>query len=53
MIAKYDLQLVLFYVTLTWWNSHANAMGISTENFMNWEDLKMMLMEAYYPRDEV
>ncbi|XP_023759578.2 uncharacterized protein LOC111908001 [Lactuca sativa] len=40
-------------VTLTWWNSHVNTMGIDTANFMKWEELKMMLVEEYCPREEI
>ncbi|XP_023744393.1 uncharacterized protein LOC111892567 [Lactuca sativa] len=38
---------------LTWWNSHVNTMGIDTENSMKWEELKMMLVEEYCPREEI
>ncbi|XP_052622709.1 uncharacterized protein LOC128127997 [Lactuca sativa] len=39
--------------TLTWWNSHVNTMGIDTANSMKWEELKMMLVEEYCPREEI
>ncbi|XP_023754914.2 uncharacterized protein LOC111903370 [Lactuca sativa] len=39
--------------TLTWWNSHANTMGIDTANSMKWEELKIMLVEEYCPREEI
>ena len=38
---------------LTWWNSHVNTMGIDTANSMKWEELKMMLVEEYCPREEI
>ncbi|XP_052623234.1 uncharacterized protein LOC128128407 [Lactuca sativa] len=39
--------------TLTWWNIHVNTMGIDTANSMKWEELKMMLVEEYCPREEI
>ncbi|XP_023762869.1 uncharacterized protein LOC111911310 [Lactuca sativa] len=39
--------------SLTWWNSHVNKMGIDTANSMKWEELKMMLVEEYCPREEI
>ena len=39
--------------TLTWWNSHVNTIGINTVNFMKLEELKMMLVEDYCPREEI
>ena len=38
---------------LTWWNIHMNTMGIDTANSMKWEELKMMLVEEYCPREEI
>nr|KAJ0223453.1 hypothetical protein LSAT_V11C200052100 [Lactuca sativa] len=38
---------------LTWWNSHVNIMGIDAANSMKWEELKMMMVEDYCPREEI
>ena len=38
---------------LTWWNSHTATMGLNTANAMSWEELKLMLVEEYCPRNEV
>lgn len=39
--------------TLTWWNNQVKTLGIISENSLSWEELKMMLKEEYYPRDEI
>ncbi|XP_023772464.1 uncharacterized protein LOC111921120 [Lactuca sativa] len=38
---------------LTWWNNHVNTTGIDAANSMQWEEMKRMLVEEYFPREEI
>ncbi|KAD3336539.1 hypothetical protein E3N88_32058 [Mikania micrantha] len=38
---------------LTWWNSHAQELGIDEAYQISWEDLKKMLLAEYCPRSEL
>lgn len=39
--------------TLTWWNDNMSTVGVTATNNMTWEGLKELLIEEYYPRDEI
>lgn len=39
--------------TLTWWKDHANTICISSGNAMSWGDLKQLLIDQYFPQDEM
>ncbi|KAK9064954.1 hypothetical protein SSX86_016337 [Deinandra increscens subsp. villosa] len=38
---------------LTWWNSHADAMGTDLAYAMTWDELKQLLRDEYCPREEL
>lgn len=38
---------------LTWWNTHANSVGVETANQLPWADLKKMLRDEYCPTEEL
>ncbi|GJW34742.1 putative reverse transcriptase domain-containing protein [Tanacetum coccineum] len=38
---------------LTWWNSYVNTVGIYAAYDMSWKDLMKMMIEVYYPRNEI
>ncbi|KAK9056492.1 hypothetical protein SSX86_023853 [Deinandra increscens subsp. villosa] len=38
---------------LTWWNSHADAMGTDLAYEMSWDELKQLLRDEYCPREEL
>jgi hypothetical protein len=38
---------------LTWWNTHAQTVGIDDAYKLPWDDLKKMLTEEYCPREEI
>lgn len=40
-------------VAMSWWNSHVNTMGLVSANAISWEQLKQMLIEEYFPREEM
>lgn len=39
--------------TLSRWKGHVKTMGLTTTNVMSWEELKVMMMEEYYPRSKM
>ena len=39
--------------TLSWWNGHVQAIGIDAANSLSWDDLKVMMLKDYCPRNEV
>ncbi|GJS31387.1 hypothetical protein Tco_0492007 [Tanacetum coccineum] len=38
---------------LSWWNAHAQPMGIEQANQITWTELKRLLMNKYCPRTEI
>ncbi|GKC49726.1 putative reverse transcriptase domain-containing protein [Tanacetum coccineum] len=38
---------------LTWWNSHVQTIGIDEAYEMPWKDLMKLMIEVYYPRNEI
>lgn len=38
---------------LTWWNDHVKTLGISVANSIPWDDMKALLIEEYFPREEM
>lgn len=38
---------------LTWWKGHVKSIYLPVANAMNWEDLKVLLLEEYCPRGEI
>ncbi|GJW78109.1 putative reverse transcriptase domain-containing protein [Tanacetum coccineum] len=38
---------------LSWWNAHAQPMGIEQANQITWTELKRLLTNKYYPRTEI
>ncbi|GJS68191.1 reverse transcriptase domain-containing protein [Tanacetum coccineum] len=39
--------------TLSWWNAHAQPMGIEQANQITWTELKRLLTNKYCPRTEI
>nr|KAJ0191788.1 hypothetical protein LSAT_V11C800446920 [Lactuca sativa] len=37
---------------LTWWTDHVKTFGVSVANSMSWENMKELLIEEYFPREE-
>ncbi|GJQ95851.1 reverse transcriptase domain-containing protein [Tanacetum coccineum] len=38
---------------LSWWNAHAQPMGIEQANQITWTELKRLLTNKYYPRTKI
>ncbi|GJV14725.1 hypothetical protein Tco_0303112 [Tanacetum coccineum] len=38
---------------LSWWNAHAQPMGIEQANQITWTELKRLLTNKYCPRTEI
>ncbi|GKB35811.1 reverse transcriptase domain-containing protein, partial [Tanacetum coccineum] len=38
---------------LSWWNTHAQPMGVEQANRITWTELKRLLTNKYYPRTEI
>lgn len=38
---------------LSWWKGHVKTIDLTTTNAMSWEELKVVMMEEYYPRSEM
>ena len=38
---------------LTWWNGYVKALTLPVAYPMSWEDLKILMLDEYCPRDEV
>nr|GEV99708.1 hypothetical protein [Tanacetum cinerariifolium] len=38
---------------LTWWNSYVQTIGIDEAYEMPWKDLMKLMIEVYYPRNEI
>ncbi|GJX18418.1 putative reverse transcriptase domain-containing protein [Tanacetum coccineum] len=38
---------------LTWWNSHVQTVGIDEAYEISWKDLMKLMIEVYYPRNEI
>ncbi|GJR67958.1 putative reverse transcriptase domain-containing protein, partial [Tanacetum coccineum] len=38
---------------LSWWNSHVQTIGIDEAYEMSWKDLMKLMIEVYYPRNEI
>lgn len=38
---------------LSWWNRHVKTLTLVVANSMTWEDLKVMMLEEYFPRSEL
>ncbi|GJT90785.1 reverse transcriptase domain-containing protein [Tanacetum coccineum] len=36
---------------LTWWNSHVQSIGVDEE--MSWKDMMKLMIDVYYPRNEI
>nr|GFC20561.1 reverse transcriptase domain-containing protein [Tanacetum cinerariifolium] len=49
---KYDT-CTLLNSALTWWNSHKRTIGIEAAYAMSWAELMKLMIEVYYPRNEV
>lgn len=40
-------------LTLSWWASYTETMGFNVLNLMAWSDLKHLMIEEYYPYEEM
>lgn len=49
---KYATCMLMDYA-LTWWNNHVKSLGINVAYAMGWETLKQIMIEEYFPRQEV
>ncbi|GJT47657.1 putative reverse transcriptase domain-containing protein [Tanacetum coccineum] len=38
---------------LTWWNSHVQTVGIDEAYEISWKDLMKLIIEVYYPKNEI
>ena len=38
---------------LSWWKGQIKTLTLAVANAMSWEDLKVMMLEEYYPRSEM
>ncbi|GKD04775.1 putative reverse transcriptase domain-containing protein [Tanacetum coccineum] len=38
---------------LTWWNSHVQTVGIDEAYEISWKDLMKLMIEVYYPKNEI
>nr|XP_043611686.1 uncharacterized protein LOC122583333 [Erigeron canadensis] len=38
---------------LTWWNAYADVVGIDDANATPWDEVKEMMREEYFPRNEI
>ncbi|GJW36375.1 putative reverse transcriptase domain-containing protein [Tanacetum coccineum] len=38
---------------LTWWNSHKRTIGVEAAYAMNWVELMKLMIEVYFPRNEI
>nr|GEY55436.1 hypothetical protein [Tanacetum cinerariifolium] len=43
----------LHSVALTWWNTHVHTVGHKAAYIMSWKTLMKMMIEKYYPRNEI
>ena len=40
-------------VVLCWWTSYTRTMGVNLANAMSWSELKQLMIQEYYPREEI
>nr|GEX20034.1 hypothetical protein [Tanacetum cinerariifolium] len=38
---------------LTWWNTQVATLGLAVTNEKSWDDLKRMMLEEFYPEEEI
>ncbi|GJZ50666.1 reverse transcriptase domain-containing protein [Tanacetum coccineum] len=43
----------LYLVALTWWNTHVKTVGHDASYGMPWKTLMKMMIDKYYPRNEI
>ncbi|GJT36576.1 putative reverse transcriptase domain-containing protein [Tanacetum coccineum] len=38
---------------LTWWNTQVTTLSLAVANGQSWDDLKKMMLEEFYPKEEI
>ena len=53
-VENYQVKYATFTIinqSLAWWSNYTKTMGIDSAYATTWEELKLMLVEKYFPKE--